>query len=149
MALLVIIALSCNEEEIQVGEQMNSANVTSVENQLLAMVNDYRIAQGYSPLDFSEVAYSYANQHNVYMIGKGGLSHDHFSARASGISKETNAEYVAENVAKDYLDAIQALEGWLSSPSHKTTIEGDFSHTAISVMEDGAGNYYYTQLFYK
>ena len=56
---------------------------------------------------------------------------------------------VAENVAKDYDTALEAFEGWYNSSSHKKTMEGDFSHTAISVKKDELGNYYFTQLFYK
>ncbi|MBT8320362.1 MAG: CAP domain-containing protein, partial [Eudoraea sp.] len=99
--------------------------------------------------EFSVVAYEYANAHNDYMIAKGDLSHDHFSSRASNIASETNAEYVSENIAKDYPSAQEAFEGWLNSPNHRKTMEGEFTHTAVSVKVDDGGNYYYTQLFYR
>ena len=80
---------------------------------------------------------------------KEGLSHDNFSSRASKISLETNAKAVAENVAKDYSSATTAFEGWLNSSNHRATIEGDFTHTAVSVKKNSDGDYYFTQLFFK
>jgi uncharacterized protein YkwD len=56
---------------------------------------------------------------------------------------------VAENVAKDYDTAMEAFEGWYQSSSHKKTMEGEFSHTAVSVKKNAQGDYYYTQLFYQ
>ena len=79
----------------------------------------------------------------------GGISHDNFSARASGIATEVNAEYVAENVATDYDTAQEAFEGWMKSSSHKKTMEGDFTHTAVSVKKASNDKYYFTQLFFK
>ena len=83
------------------------------------------------------------------MISKGSISHDNFSARASNIASEVGAEYVAENVAKDYDTAVTAFENWLASSSHKKTMEGEFTHTAVSVKKDADGNFYFTQLFFR
>ena len=104
---------------------------------------------GVTALEFSSVAYIYANEHTDYMIAKGNLSHDNFSARASSISSQENAEYVAENVAKDYATAVEAFENWLDSANHRKTIEGEFTHTAVSVKKDVQGKFYFTQLFFR
>ncbi len=149
LACLLCIVVSCTEETQEVTLYEVNPNAVQVEQELLQVVNEYRTSLGYNTLEYSTVAYEYANAHNDYMIAKGGLSHDHFSSRASNISSETNAEYVSENVAKDYPSAQQAFEGWLNSPNHKKTMEGEFTHTAVSVKVDEAGNYYYTQLFYR
>ncbi len=142
-------ATSCSKEVLDNGPLPSADNHPAMEQELLGLVNSHRLSLGYAPLEFSAVAYEYANQHTDYMIAKGSLSHDNFSARASGISKEVNAEYVAENVARDYSQAMQAFESWLDSPSHRKTVEGDFSHTAVSVKQDPSGNFYYTQLFFR
>lgn len=148
LAVSVILAGSCSKESLDMETVIVAENVKAVEAEFLNMVNNYRTSAGYSPLAYSEVAYSYANQHNDYMIATGTLSHDNFSARASGITSKENAKSVAENVAKDYPSASQALEGLLSMESHRKTLEGEFSHTAVSVKKDAEGNLYYTQLFY-
>ncbi len=147
--LFVMLAISCSKEETARADIPVVANVKAMENELLSIVNEYRMSSGYSPLEFSAVAYEYANSHTDYMIAEGTLSHDNFSSRASVISSETNAVEVAENVAKDHPSAAAAFEGWLKSPSHKNTLEGNFTHTAVSVKKDGNGDLYFTQLFYR
>lgn len=128
---------------------MIAQNVIEVENELLGIVNDHRISLGKSQLQFSEVAYEHANAHNNYMVSKGKISHDNFNLRASKISLETDAKAVGENVAKGYSNANQVFEGWLNSSGHRATIEGDFTHTAVSVKKNSNGDYYFTQLFFK
>ena len=147
--LSVLLIVSCSKEDGSEIDIPKAQNVVSFEQELLTIVNSHRSSMGANPLQFSAVAYEYASDHNDYMINKGSLSHDNFSSRASSITSETNAEIVAENVAKDYSSADAAFEGWLNSSSHRNTLEGDFTHTAISVKIDGQGNYYYTQLFYR
>lgn len=147
--LFVLLLSSCSKETADEITVPKAENAISVEQELLVMVNDYRNSLGYSNLNFSEVAYDYANDHTDYMIAMGTINHDNFSARASKISSEVNASVVAENVAKDYASAKKAFDEWMASAGHRKNIEGDFSHTAVSVKKDKAGNFYYTQLFYK
>ena len=149
LAFLLCIGASCTEESQEETLYEVNRNAVQVEDALLQVVNEHRTSLGFNALEFSAVAYEYANAHNDYMIAKGSLSHDHFSSRASNIASETNAEFVSENVAKDYPSAQQAFEGWLNSPNHRKTMEGEFTHTAVSVKVDESGNYYYTQLFYR
>ena len=147
--LFVCILGSCSKDSLDNANIVEAKNATEVENELLNTVNSHRVALGYSSLNFSAVAYEYANKHTDYMISKGGLSHDNFSSRAANIASEVEAELVAENVAKDYASALEAFNGWLNSSEHKKTMEGDFTHTAVSVKKSASGNYYYTQLFFK
>ena len=84
--LFVLLAGSCSPESIENTDMPSSENAVLVEQALLDIVNDHRTSLGYSSLLFSTVAYEYANTHTDYMIAKGSLSHDNFSARASSIS---------------------------------------------------------------
>ncbi|WP_430908777.1 CAP domain-containing protein [Maribacter sp. 2-571] len=152
LACFVSLVASCTktstaEEEGSIVPE--ARNVVAVEQELLNVVNEHRSSLGYETLEYSDTAKKYADQHTDYMIAKGNLSHDNFSARASNISTEASAEAVSENVAKDYFTAREAFEGWLKSSNHKKTMEGEFTHTAVSVKEDVSGNYYFTQLFYR
>ena len=149
LVLFVCILGSCSKESLDTANIVEAKNAPEVENELLNTVNSHRVALGYSSLNFSAVAYEYANSHTDYMISQGGLSHDNFSSRASNIASEVEAELVAENVAKDYANASEAFNGWLNSSDHKKTMEGDFTHTAVSVKKSASGNFYYTQLFFK
>lgn len=148
MVLFLGLALSCSKESAGTDTVPVAENVPSVESELLELVNQHRESLGYSALSFSQIAYNYANDHTDYMVSTGTLTHYNFSARASGIANAVNAQAVAENLAKDYPTAQKALEGWLASDSHRKTMEGTFSHTAISVKRDSGGTLYFTQLFY-
>ncbi len=149
LIMFVFILGSCSEESLDDANILEAKNDIEVENKLLDIVNDHRLSLGYTSLESSTLAYKYANEHNDYMIATGNLSHDGFGSRASSIAAEVNAEMVAENVAKDYTTANEAFENWLASSDHKKTMEGDFTHTAVSVKKDSEGNLYFTQLFYR
>lgn len=148
VALSLILVVSCSKESDDSTAYPVAQNVTAMEREVLDLVNSHRESLGQPSLVFSEVAYEYANAHTDYMIATGSLSHDNFSSRASGISSKVAAKAVSENVARNYDTATEAIEGWLQSESHKKTMEGNFSHTAISIKEDAEGKLYYTQLFY-
>jgi len=147
--LFVLFLSSCtteNEEDLLIVEADNAVHL---ESEILELVNDHRTSLNMNKLLFSEVAYKYANIHTDYMIRKGSLSHDNFSSRASNIDSEEAVAMVAENVAKNYVTAEAAFKGWYNSVNHKKTMEGDFTHTAVSVKKDETGNFYFTQLFYR
>lgn len=147
--LFVMIFNSCTSEALEETPIIEAVNMIALEQELLDIVNMHRSSLKLNVLVFSDVAYKYANNHTDYMIAKGSISHDNFSARASSIHSEVEVEMVAENVAKDYDTAMETFDGWYNSTNHKKTMEGDFTHTAVSVKKDNAGNFYYTQLFYK
>ncbi|MEH6682292.1 MAG: CAP domain-containing protein [Sediminicola sp.] len=147
--LLVAILSSCSTEALDTGSIPQAKNSVGMESELLDLINAHRTEMGYPTLTFSEVAYDYANRHTDYMIAMGTINHDNFSARASGISSEAHATQVAENVANKYATAQRAFDEWLASDGHRKNMEGDFTHTAVSVKSDSSGTFYYTQLFYK
>ncbi len=149
LLIVLFVANSCSKEPLESSTPIAIANSTQVEQELLGIVNNHRISLGYNSLSFSSVAYEYANSHTDYMIAKGSISHDNFSARASNIAAEVNASEVSENVAKDYASAVEAFQNWISSSTHRKSIEGNFTHTAVSVKKDTHGNFYFTQLFYR
>jgi len=152
-AFLVVLSIalaSCSSEPIEksISLEISSANVSSNEKALFNMINDYRIGLGKNSLEFNLDTYEVASAHTDYMIAQGKLSHDNFNDRASLIASKTNAQNIAENVAKDYATNEATFEAWIKSPIHQKNIEGNFTHSAISIKQDAEGNYYYTQIFY-
>lgn len=147
--IVVCVAYSCSTEPLESTNSVANVSSPDVEQELLEIVNDHRISLGYQALTFSAVAYEYASAHTDYMISRGSISHDNFSSRASGISAEVNASEVSENVAKDYNTAQEAFDNWMISSGHRKAIEGNFTHTAVSIKKDSEGNFYFTQLFYR
>lgn len=151
LILTLTLAFSCAKEEL---EQVNlvvnsSATASEIENQLFNMVNTHRTSLNLNALTFDSLSYFYASEHSEYMISKGETSHFKFEERAAEISAQTGAEYVAENVANDYLTIEDAMEAWLESPGHKVNIEGNYTHSALSIKKDANNNLYFTQIFYR
>jgi len=149
LVLFVCSLVSCTKESVSDTSIIEAENAKEIETELLSLVNEYRISLGKTALEFNEVAYEYANEHTAYMISKDAINHDNFSSRASKISLQLNAVFVAENVARNYNNAEGAFQGWLDSTSHKKTMEGDFSHTAVSVKINNEGELYFTQIFFR
>lgn len=149
LAVSVCTLGACTKETSEPLHIVESQNVTQVEQNVLATVNNHRVSLGLNALKFNDFAYGYANAHTDYMIAKGEINHDNFTARASALANDVDVEFVAENVAKDYTTASEVFQGWLESAKHKRTMEDEFTHTAVSVKEDAEGTLYFTQIFYR
>ncbi|CAZ96126.1 CAP domain-containing protein [Zobellia galactanivorans] len=152
---VTVLMTSCSsstteEDELykSVSSTAQEVTVSDIEKEVLDVVNEYRVSIGLNALKFSQVAYSYANAHNTYMISEGQISHDNFDIRASKLSVDAKADYVSENLGMDFTNAEDILEAWKNSPIHKKVMEGNFEYTAVSVTADENGVLYFTQLFF-
>ena len=152
--LVLVVFQSCTKTEyVEMGYQNNlnlsaSENIQSeFENQLFVLINEHRLSIGLNELQFEINCYQQAGDHTDYMISKGQISHTNFDTRAENISAKTGATNVSENVAKDYNSPKEAFDAWLSSSKHRINLEGDFTHSALSVKANSTGNLYFTQIF--
>lgn len=116
---------------------------------LFAMINEHRTSIQLNPLVFDSVSLYYAREHATYMASKGVTSHAKFGKRAEQIAELSGAEFVAENVAKEYETIELAFEAWLESNGHRKNIEGAYTHSAIGIVENNIGDLYFTQLFFR
>lgn len=159
LALCVLLATSsCSKTDLEselayseatVGNEKVVIDPVAMENELLDLVNKHRLSINLNALSKSETSYKYAEGHNDYMIAHNKLSHDNFESRAAKIAEETNAVLISENVARYYATAEVTMKSWLESATHKKAVEGDFTHTTLSVQLDKDGRPYYTQIFIK
>ena len=153
--LAITFLTSCTKQGIFIEEdELDAAELeyyarTAEEKQLLDLVNEYRASINLPVLVHEDNSYYHATQHSLLMVSKAAISHINYDKRAAEISRRTGASFVAENVAKDYLSNEEALEGWLKSDGHKKNIEGDFTHTAVSIQKDANGKRYFTQIFFR
>ncbi|MDT0555683.1 CAP domain-containing protein [Patiriisocius hiemis] len=156
---LVMIAFttSCQKDEEVVQEEINYTidlslvNETDWElaNEVLRLVNEHRVSQGLSTIKKDKQhASAYAVDHTKYMIDQSKISHDNFGVRSAALRSQ-GAKTVGENVAFGYTDAETLVHAWLSSPSHRAVIEGNYTHSGFGIVPDDGGRYYHTQLFYK
>ncbi len=118
-------------------------------SEILYYVNQYRGTLGLEPILMDKTyASAYAVEHTKYMIQQNKISHDNFSDRAEGLNSQ-GAQAVAENVGFGYNSAKDLVTAWINSPSHRDTMEGNYTHSGIGALQDGSGVYYVTQLFYR
>lgn len=149
---------SCSKEElvetqspIEYTIDLNLAQETDAQmaSEILFYVNEYRSTLGLEPIIMDRTyASAYAVEHTKYMIQQNRISHDGFSNRAEGLNSQ-GAQAVAENVGFGYSSAQDLVNAWINSPSHRDTLEGNYTHSGIGALTDGSGVYYVTQLFYR
>ncbi len=142
--IILSIAFSCSDDDGTPPDEN-----TSITEEILILVNEYRATKGLSPLTSNQTADELAADHTRYMISQGQISHDDFSARGDVLKEKENSKGMAENVASFYPDAKSVVDAWISSDGHRNNIEGNYTHTGISAIKDENGKYYYTQLFYR
>ena len=157
LVLMLGCLLSCSKQEttpIKLDQETETLLISTTEHSnqeaaLFELINNYRLSIDLNILEFDSVSHYYAKEHSNYMISKGTTSHAKFGERAKQISARSGASFVAENVAKDYDTIDLAFEAWLESNGHRENIEGDYTHSAISVEENDEGDLYFTQLFFR
>jgi len=140
---------SNSEIELAEIEAIEDISEKPIESEILSLVNDHRVANGYSSLEKLQVIKSQTANHTNYMIKNEKISHDFFYQRKEYLNKNTNSINVGENVAYGYSSAQSVLTAWLNSENHKKNIEGDFTHFEISAAQDSKGKWYYTNIFVK
>ncbi|TSE07449.1 MULTISPECIES: CAP domain-containing protein [Aquimarina] len=157
--IILSIAISCSDDdgtppdentgvENPTGVDGTPSN-TSITEEILRLVNEYRATKGLSALTSNQTADELAADHTRYMISQGQINHDNFDARGDVLNEKENARGMAENVANFYPDAKSVVDAWISSDGHRKNIEGNYTHTGIAAIKDESGKYYYTQLFYR
>tara|TARA_Y100000815_G_scaffold259218_1_gene269426 strand:- start:2530 stop:3033 length:504 start_codon:yes stop_codon:yes gene_type:complete len=155
MTFLCLFA-SCSTDELEVTPtEKESVEISAdlvVENdfaqEVLAEINTYRSSIGLNSLAMNNDPKVQALNHTKYMASLNKISHDNFFQRSDYL-KSKGAVKVSENVAFGYYTAQEVVQAWLKSPGHKAAIEGDFTHTGISVVENDRGVPYFTQIFVK
>jgi uncharacterized protein YkwD len=127
----------------------NLAANNSLEQSVHNQVNQYRQKQNFPPLTFDETIADQARLHSAAMAKVGRISHNGFNGRAAALGKSIKYSGVAENVASNqgFQDpGLIAVKSWISSPTHRKTMVGNFDLTGIGVVEK-SGSYYFTQIF--
>ena len=104
---------------------------------------------GLNQLQEHSVVKAVAFTHTEYMIDVDDISHDNFFQRKESLESNAEAVKVSENVAYGFSSAESLVNAWLNSPSHRSTIEGDFTEFDISAEQNENGKWYYTNMFIK
>lgn len=146
---------SCSKDSI---EEIETANLTtklapvsysSIELDVLELVNAYRAQQGLSELLYLDEGSVQAASHNDHMIDNDEVCHDFFGSRYQALVNSVNAKAVSENVAFGYRTADAVVNAWMESDGHRKNMEGEHTHFGISVKEGKDGQFYFTNIFVK
>ncbi|HSP11814.1 MAG TPA: CAP domain-containing protein [Salegentibacter sp.] len=157
MALVfsVLILNSCAKDNLE--DEINSIDHTAktsvnytykdIEQDILTEINDYRKELDLNTLTpLAEISLE-AEDHNIYMVETGTVSHDNFGARYTALVNSIAARAVSENVGYGYHTAEAVVKAWIKSDGHRENIESDFTHFGVSVVEDANGRNYFTNIF--
>ena len=130
-----------------------SNRTRGIEDRAFEMVNRERAKAGLEPLAVDKAIREVARAHSQDMATRHFASHDNPDGLnpfqrldAAGIRYGWAGENIAWN---DYpAPAEEVLRGWMGSPEHRENIlRPEFTRSGMSVAEDGAGGYYFTQIF--
>lgn len=117
------------------------ANRTA-ERQIFELTNTYRLKHGVPEVQSEYVLSVFARQHSEELALENTYTEDASATEnLSNRLKEASIEHkkAGENIAFDYVDAIEAVHGWLNSPAHrKVLLDKDFTHLGTGAY----GNYY-------
>lgn len=140
---------SLPEETVTTIDINNPPDVKINEIEILQLINEHRISIGLNPLIDHSLVKAVAFTHTDYMIEEEGISHDNFYDRKESLEANAQAIKVSENVAYGFSSPGSLVNAWLNSPSHRDTIEGDFTDFDISAEQNEDGKWYYTNIFIK
>jgi len=145
---LLFIFCGCNNSnEIVKPTQNYTPNKDEIE--LAELINKYRVYNLKTPLiHINHISYK-SQEHNLYMIEKGVLSHDNFKDRANNLMNVLGAVKVSENIGYNYSTPNAVLNAWINSPEHKHNLDSDYTHFGIAISVDKKGKKYYTNMFMK
>ena len=159
LLLSISLALfSCSQDDSELFIEEASKNVSikidvdysSMEDQIIELVNAHRNANNLSKLSISNIASGVADGHSNYMITKDVISHDNFNERANYLTEFDNAKSVGENVAFGYGTAEGVMNGWLNSTGHREVIENSkYTHVGISSIANSQNRNYFTLILLK
>ncbi|WP_338730778.1 CAP domain-containing protein [Mangrovimonas cancribranchiae] len=154
MVLLCLITFSCSTDSIDENDNKVASTFVvpeakQIEIEILELINEYRLTNGYNALDNMDVIKSQAFSHTDYMVETSDVSHHNFFQRKNYLINNAGATKVSENVAYGFSSAQSVVNAWLNSPGHKENIEGDFTDFDISAEMDSEGRWYFTNIFLK
>jgi len=118
----------------------------SAEKVVHDLINQHRASKGLATFKLDARVSGIARGHSLNMAnGSVPPGHAGFNERVEQIKGMMPLQQAAENVAW-FPTAEAAVQAWLSSPGHRSNIEGSFTTTGVGVVKGELG-LYFTQLF--
>ncbi len=135
----------------QIVKVPNLAEVKTVENQVVTMVNSERTKVGLSPLKLNWQLSRVARYKSQDMIDKGYFSHQSPTYGSPfDMIKAFGIKYMAagENIAYGQRTATEVMTSWMNSAGHKANIlSRNYSEIGVGLAKKSDGTLYWTQQF--
>ncbi len=156
LVLLTLVLFSCSkqddstyfEKEEPSPELPNTKSYSSMETQIIQLINTHRISLNLHALSPLDIITNESSKHTDYMIENGEISHYNFKKRADKLIKNAKATFVGENVAYGYSTAKGVVSGWLNSEAHRFTIENPkYTNIGISIKKNKKDRNFFTNIF--
>jgi uncharacterized protein YkwD len=112
--LLLLLATALPVSAAAATSRPAAENSESFVEQLMALINDYRLEQGLSPLRPAAELEALALEHSDDMASQRVLTHEGFRTRYA----RSGSKVCVENLGWNHRTAQALLEGWRQSPSH-------------------------------
>lgn len=131
--------------------QKSDSNSTSIEQEVVRLVNLERTKRGLKPLQIDEKVSYVADKKSQDMKEKGYFSHQ--SPRYGSpfdMLKTFGVKFhsAGENIAAGYDSAQAVVDGWMKSEGHRQNIlNPNFTHIGVGYVKGGSYGCYWTQLF--
>lgn len=145
-----------NNKLIEGSPHPNRSN-SSIESQIIHMVNQERAKAGLAPLAVSGQLNYAADLHSQDMAATRTMAHELYGTTrpeptdrldAAGYDDWTYGYAWGENVAYGYPSAQAVMNAWMNSPEHRANIlNPNFTEIGVSVRADSSGTLWYTQNF--
>ena len=129
----------------------NNLTITTQEQNLLTLINNYRAQHGLNPLTFSKELIRAATWMSNDMLIHNYLNHTDslgriFSDRIQACGY-TNFLTMGENIDSGDPDSLSTFNAWSHSPPHNTAmLNPDFTEAGISLAFDASADLYYWTL---
>lgn len=122
-----------------INPQILGINYSISDQELLVLVNQKRIENGLSPLTLNGTLSSAAHGKARHMLDNNYWAHfapDGTSPWIFIINSGYNYVYAGENLAKGFVNANDAVEAWMSSPTHRDNIlSSQYRDVGFAIVE--------------
>jgi uncharacterized protein YkwD len=139
--------LSACASTIPVLPKGGSSPETLTDDEILAAINAVRKANGAPAWSYNQRLEDAARAQARLMAQKDTLSHDLGVTLRQRVTSAGYLGAVGENVAKGYTNLQGAIEGWMNSSGHRSTLlNGKFVEFGLAVARSSSGKLYWAMI---
>ncbi|MFD2648549.1 CAP domain-containing protein [Devosia albogilva] len=140
-------ALAACSTTVPVLPKLASSPETLSDEEIVAAINATRRANGAPPWTYNTRLEDAARAQARLMASRDTLSHDLGTTLRERVTAAGYMGAVGENVAKGYATLPAAIEGWLGSSGHRSTLLSHrFTEFGLAAARTGSGKVYWAMI---